>query len=67
MQKCLILMSASRFYVERRSKFVMMIQRAVEILKGKPGQFAPYSVIKEEMGMPEISCRKLFKSQEFQR
>lgn len=56
-----------RFYVERRSKFIMMIQRAVEILKTKPGYCAPYTAVKEEMGMPETSCRKLFKSTEFQR
>lgn len=56
-----------RFYVERRSKFIMMIQRAVEILKLKPGYCAPYTAVKEEMGMPETSCRKLFKSTEFQR
>ncbi|XP_037803042.1 general transcription factor 3C polypeptide 1-like [Penaeus monodon] len=55
------------FYVERRSKFIMMIQRAVEILKLKPGYCAPYTAVKEEMGMPETSCRKLFKSTEFQR
>lgn len=61
------LLHLTRFYVERRSKFIMMIQRAVEILKSKPGNCAPYTVVKEEMGMPETSCRKLFKSLEFQR
>ncbi|XP_047490563.1 general transcription factor 3C polypeptide 1-like isoform X2 [Penaeus chinensis] len=61
------LLHLTRFYVERRSKFIMMIQRAVEILKLKPGYCAPYTAVKEEMGMPETSCRKLFKSTEFQR
>ncbi|XP_069972402.1 general transcription factor 3C polypeptide 1 isoform X2 [Penaeus vannamei] len=61
------LLHLTRFYVERRSKFIMMIQRAVEILKTKPGYCAPYTAVKEEMGMPETSCRKLFKSTEFQR
>ncbi|XP_069959232.1 general transcription factor 3C polypeptide 1 isoform X2 [Cherax quadricarinatus] len=61
------LLHLTRFYVERRSKFMMMIQRAVEILKSKPGNTAPYTLVKEEMGMPETSCRKLFKSSEFQR
>ncbi|XP_042863797.1 general transcription factor 3C polypeptide 1-like [Penaeus japonicus] len=61
------LLHLARFYVERRSKFIMMIQRAVEILKTKPGYCAPYTTVKEEMGMPETSCRKLFKSTEFQR
>nr|XP_045612135.1 general transcription factor 3C polypeptide 1-like isoform X1 [Procambarus clarkii] len=61
------LLHLTRFYVERRSKFIMMIQRAVEILKSKPDCCAPYLLVKEEMGMPETSCRKLFKSSEFQR
>ncbi|XP_042203426.1 general transcription factor 3C polypeptide 1-like isoform X2 [Homarus americanus] len=61
------LLHLTRFYVERRSKFIMMIQRAVEILKSKPNNCAPYTMVKEEMGMPETSCRKLFKSTEFQR
>lgn len=56
-----------RFYVERHSKFIMMIQRAVELLMTKPDHSAPYSQVKEEMGIPEPSCRKLFKSTEFQR
>ncbi|XP_071552525.1 general transcription factor 3C polypeptide 1 isoform X1 [Panulirus ornatus] len=61
------LLHLTRFFVERRSKFIMMIQRAVEILKSKPNNSAPYTMVKEEMGMPETSCRKLFKSSEFQR
>ncbi|CAL4088885.1 unnamed protein product, partial [Meganyctiphanes norvegica] len=61
------LLHLTRFYVERRLKFVMMIQRAVEILRTKPNLSAQYSEVKEEMGMPEASCRKLFKSSEFQR
>ncbi|KAK7085488.1 hypothetical protein SK128_012513 [Halocaridina rubra] len=61
------LLHLTRFYVERRSKFIMMIQRAVEILKSKDGHFSLYNSIKEEMGMPDASCRKLFKSIEFQK
>ncbi|XP_050686374.1 general transcription factor 3C polypeptide 1-like isoform X2 [Eriocheir sinensis] len=61
------LLHLTRFYVERHSKFIMMIQRAVELLMSKPNHCAPYSQVKEEMGIPEPSCRKLFKSTEFQR
>ncbi|KAK3864004.1 hypothetical protein Pcinc_030265 [Petrolisthes cinctipes] len=61
------LLHLTRFYVERRSKFIMMIQRAVEILKAKPEHCSPYLTIMKEMSMPEPSCRKLFKSAEFQR
>ena len=61
------LIHLTRFYVERRSKFIVMIQRAVEILKGKPNFSAPHPIVKEEMAMPEASLRKLFKSAEFQR
>ncbi|XP_063842783.1 general transcription factor 3C polypeptide 1-like isoform X2 [Scylla paramamosain] len=61
------LLHLTRFYVERCSKFIMMIQRAVELLKSRPDFSAPYTMVKELMGMPETSCRKLFKSQEFQR
>ena len=53
--------------MERRSKFIVMIQRAVEILKNKPEHLAPQTVLKEEMAMPEASLRKLFKSPEFQK
>ena len=44
----------------------MMIQRAIGILKDK-GNWALYHEVKEEIGMPEPSCRKLFKSSEFGR
>ena len=37
------------------------------MLKNRPEYCAPYTMVKEEMGMPETSCRKLFKSLEFQR
>ncbi|MPC14644.1 General transcription factor 3C polypeptide 1 [Portunus trituberculatus] len=61
------LLHLTRFYVERCSKFIMMIQRAVELLKSRPDFSAPYTLVKEIMGMPDTSCRKLFKSQEFQK
>lgn len=56
-----------RFYVERKSKFVLLIEHCVDLLRSLPSHTLPVSKLKESLNLPEPSSRKLLKNQELLR
>ncbi|GIX98818.1 general transcription factor 3C polypeptide 1 [Caerostris extrusa] len=49
----------TRFHVQRKTEMVIWLQRLCDILKDKPQNRESCKVIKDEMGIPEFSFKKL--------
>ncbi|KAB7499102.1 General transcription factor 3C polypeptide 1 [Armadillidium nasatum] len=61
------LLHLTRFYVIRRSKFMMLIQKVVEKLKMKPNYVCPLLEIKAELGLQNVTNKKVLKCGDFQK
>uniref|UniRef100_A0A6A7FY16 General transcription factor 3C polypeptide 1-like n=1 Tax=Hirondellea gigas TaxID=1518452 RepID=A0A6A7FY16_9CRUS len=58
------LLHLTRFYIERKSKFVLLIEHCVELLHAMPDSTMPVKNLKDALGLPEPSSRKLLKNPE---
>ncbi|KAA0189852.1 hypothetical protein HAZT_HAZT006034 [Hyalella azteca] len=59
------LLHHAQFYVERKSKFVLLIEHCIELLRGMPNYTVPLSLLKESLALPDLSFKKLIKNIEF--
>ncbi|KAF2349050.1 B-block binding subunit of TFIIIC [Trinorchestia longiramus] len=59
------LLHHTRFYVERKSKFVLLIEHCVDLLRDAPNHTLPFNTLKESLALPDLSFKKLTKNNEF--
>lgn len=60
------LLHLTRYYVEKKSKYLLLTEKAVEYLKTRPNYRAEYADLKKHLNLSD-TARKVFKFADFQR